>query len=225
MKKTVCLMLCIVMIFGIIILPAAAAEPKKSSVTLADCNAKKIGVLTGSIHDIYAKEHFPDAELEYFSSVGDMVTAVSSGSIDTFSNDLLSAYSLLAEHPEFAYIDEALDYIRTAFAFAKSNEGSELCGEMNAFLSKLEKDGTLSELQDKWLRYDSGDYDVDISDLKGNDRTIVFATSCSGKPNAYYYNNAPTGYERLPGVQLFEKVRKNTRFLAFFGTFLTSIFE
>lgn len=195
MKKFVCLLLCIVMIFGIIILPAAAAEPKKSSVTLADCNAKKIGVLTGSIHDTYAKEHFPDAELEYFSSVGDMVTAVSSGSIDTFSNDILSAYSLLAEHPEFAYIDEPLDYIRTAFAFAKSKEGTELCGEMNAFLSKLEKDGTLSELQDKWLRYDSGDYDVDISDLKGNDRTIVFATSCSGKPNAYYYNNAPTGYE------------------------------
>lgn len=224
MKKTVCLMLCIVMIFGIIILPAAAAEPKKSSVTLADCNAKKIGVLTGSIHDIYAKEHFPDAELEYFSSVGDMVTAVSSGSIDTFSNDLLSAYSLLAEHPEFAYIDEALDYIRTAFAFAKSNEGSELCGEMNAFLSKLEKDGTLSELQDKWLRYDSGDYDVDISDLKGNDRTIVFATSCSGKPNAYYYNNAPHGLRAPAGRTIIRKSTQKYAISRFFRNFFDEYF-
>lgn len=67
--------------------------------------------------------------------------------------------------------------------------------EMNAFLSKLEADGRLKELQDKWLRYGSGDYALDLSDLAENETTVVFATSCSGKPNAYYYNGAPTGYE------------------------------
>lgn len=200
MRKKISLLLCLVMLVSLLggsvsIAGAATAEPAKSSVTLDECNGKKIGVLTGSIHDTYAKKYFPDAELEYFTSVSDMVTAVLSGTIDTFSNDILSAYSLLAEHKEFAYIDDPLDYILTAFAFAKNDKGAVLRDEMNAFLKKLDADGSLKALQDKWLSYGADDYALDLSDLSGNEKTIVFATSCSGKPNAYYYNNAPTGYE------------------------------
>lgn len=197
MKKTARLLLCMLILFGLLAssVSASSPTPAKSAMTIKELDGKKIGVLTGSIHDTYAKTYFPGAELLYYTSVSDMATAMLAGSIDGFSNDILSAYSLLAEHDEFAYIDEPLGYIKTAFAFSKSGNGPALAREMSGYLAKLEEDGTLSKLQEKWLSYGAGDYDVDMSGLSGKEETVVFATSCSGKPNAYYYNNKPTGYE------------------------------
>ena len=197
MRKTVSLLLCLVMMLGIFAVSASASatEPEKSSLTLADCDGKKIGVLTGSIHDSLAKQYFPHAEIQYFTTVSDMITAVLSGTIDGFSNDILSTYALLNENDRLAYIDDALAYIPTAYAFPKTDEGAALRDQMNDFMAAMEADGTLKALQDKWLSYTSGDYDLDLTGLDGNEKTVVFATSCSGKPNAYYYNGAPTGYE------------------------------
>lgn len=197
MKKTISLLLCIVVLCAILVIPAAAAadRPAESTMTLEDCDGMRLGVLTGSIHDTYAKKYFPNAQLQYFAGVSDMIAALQSGAIDSFSNDILSVYALLAENDRLAYINSPLDYMPTAFAFAKTASGEQLRDEMDEFLQKTEKDGSLAALQEKWLSYNSGDYELDMTGLTGNGRTVVFATSCSGKPNAYYYNGAPTGYE------------------------------
>lgn len=196
MKRTLCLLLCLILMAGMFTLCASAdsSGPAVSSKRLEELDGKKIGVLTGSIHDSYAKNYLPNAKIEYFSSVSDMVAAVQNGTIDGFSNDILSAYALLNQNDKVAYIDYVLDYIPTAFAFPKTEQGAAQREEMNAFLAKLEADGTLQQLQEKWLQYDSGDYALDLSDLRGHEKTLVFATACSGRPNAYYYNGVPPSW-------------------------------
>lgn len=197
MRKTVCLLLCLILLLGSLGFSASAAseEPQKSSLTLEDCDGKTLGVLTGSIHDALAKQYFPHAELRYYTALSDMVTAALSGVIDGFSCDILTTYALLRENDSFAFIDEPLTSVPTAFAFPKTAEGSALRDQMDEFLSAAEDDGTLARLQDKWLQYDCADHDVDLSCLDGNRETLILATACSGKPISYYYNGAPTGYE------------------------------
>ena len=174
---------------------AGSAPTEAAPVSLSDFDGKKIGVLTGSVHDAYVKQHLPHAEPQYFSNVSDQATALVSGALDAFSIDVLTARALMAENDKVTYIEEPLGYIDTAYAFAKGPDGEALCRQMNDFLAKLTADGTMAELEEKWLSTGAGDYDTDLSGLTGHDRTLTFATSCSGKPNAYYYNNAPTGFE------------------------------
>ena len=179
------------------------SDPEKSEtedpgatpgLTLDDFSRKKLGILTGSIHDGFAKKRLPEAELLYFSSVSDEATALLSGAIDGFPMDILTVGALMAENPSVTYVDEPFDYIPSSFAFPKNDRGEKLCAEMDAFLAKIEADGTLASLQDKWIAPDAGDHPLDLSSLHG-DETLVFATSCAGKPNSYYFEGAPTGYE------------------------------
>lgn len=162
----------------------------------ANYAGKKIGILTGSIHDKIIKQDYPESELYYFSSVSDEVTALLSGTIDYFTCDILTANSIVTEQESLTYSgNRIVESIPTAFAFSKNEEGSALCAEMDEYLKKLQGNGTLQQLQDKWLIPNAGDYSVDLSGLNDSGRTLVFATSCTGKPNAYYYEGAPTGYE------------------------------
>ncbi len=193
-KRMFYFLLCLLLLAGAFGLTASAADPGTSSHRLEEYAHKRIGILTGSIHDATVSAYLPDAQQLYFSLVSDEVTALGCGTVDAFSCDILTARALMAENSAFTYIDDAMAYMPTAFAFDQGDRGGELCAQMDEFLQKLEADGTLGELQDKWLSIGAGDYDTDLSGLDG-EKTLVFATSCSGKPNAYYYNNTPTGYE------------------------------
>lgn len=192
--RRTCLILCLIFLIGCFGCAGVYGEEKDHQ-SLSEFADRQIGILTGSIHDTCVKKYLPDARLLYFTSVSDEATALVSGTIDAFSCDILTARALMSENQELTYVDEAMDYIPTAFAFAKDDSGSALCGQMNGFLAKLESEGTLKELQDKWLSIGAGDYALDMSGLNDNEKTLIFATSCSGKPNAYYYNGNPTGYE------------------------------
>lgn len=180
---------------GLMVRSGDAVSAKTAPLSLADFDGKKIGVLTGSVHDTYVKRYFPNAEPQYFSNVSDQAVALVSGALDAFSIDVLTARALISENDKVTYLEEPLGYIDTAYAFAKGQDGETLCGQMNDFLAKLTTDGTMAELEEKWLSTGAGDYETDLSGLTGHDRTLTFATSCSGKPNAYYFNNAPTGFE------------------------------
>ena len=197
MKKTICLLLCLIMICASFIIPAAALteQPQASSLTLENFDGKRIGILTGSIHENYANKVFPHSELQYYSAVSDLTAALQSGAIDAFLSDTLTAYTLLAENGRIAIVDPPLDVLDTAFAFAKTPEGGRLRDEMNVFLQAREADGSRAELREKWLVRQAADYGLDMSGLTGNEKTVVFATACSGKPISYYYNGVPTGYE------------------------------
>ena len=185
--------LCAFLLAGSLFPPVSVGAAEET--TLQSFRDKRIGVLTGSVHDACVKECLPDAQQLYFPSVSDGVTALVSGTIDAISCDILTARALIAENPQLTYLDEALAVMPSALAFAQSDSGRALCGEMNAFLEKLKAEGTLAALQDKWLSPNAGDYELDMSGFAENGRTLTLATSCSGKPNVYYYNGKLTGYE------------------------------
>ena len=179
----------------LIIVPAKASDLHGSDEKAEDYDGKRIGILTGSIHDKYAAKYMPSSELSYFSNVSDMALALVSGAIDAAPMDYLTVSALLAENDNLTYLEQPLDYFDTAFAFGKNDKGEKLLAEMNAFIEKITEDGRLQEIQSRWLSFDGKDYTVDLAGLSDNPETLVFATSCSGKPNSYYCEGAVSGYE------------------------------
>lgn len=195
MKKVISVLLLVATIFTFALIPISAAGTTGGSNTLENWDGEKIGVLTGSIHDQYAKRYFPDAEILYFSSISDVIAAVNNGIVDGFFQDVFGIYATLSENDRLTYINDPVDVSPTAFALPKSQRGEEIRILLDEYISKIEEDGTMASLKAKWLTPELNSYDVDISDLQGYEKTIEFATSCSGRPCTYYYNGKPSGYE------------------------------
>ena len=123
--------LTVVLLLGTVIPVSASAVTGTDTVSVADYNGKKVGVLTGTVHDEYARKYLPDSEIVYFSTVSDMAVAVMTGVIDCFSMDILTVKNLMMENSELSYVDEPLDSISTAIAFPKTEDGGKLRDEMN----------------------------------------------------------------------------------------------
>ena len=61
--------------YGVAVIRAEEASSAEE-ITLADFENASIGVLTGSVYDDFAKEHFPGARRDYYSMFSDMIVAV-----------------------------------------------------------------------------------------------------------------------------------------------------
>lgn len=178
------------MLSGLVtVLPALAEGNGKS---LQDYNGKCIGVLTGSVQEDIVRNTLPDAELKFFMSDADSITALLAGNIDGFIAGDLTLDSILKEHRELTYVDAPIYTADTAFAFAKTDEGAALRDKMNEYFASVTADGSMDEILDKWL---SSDHEVDLSGLTAENGTLVLATSATAKPFSYFYNGKVTGFE------------------------------
>lgn len=64
-------------------------ESQHQYTTLSELEDKRIGVTTGSVQAIQARERFPDADLFYYDTTTDMLTALRAGKIDAFAVPLI----------------------------------------------------------------------------------------------------------------------------------------
>lgn len=188
LRKKCCLALCVLMLLSVGV--CAFAEG-----ALADYAGCRVGVLTGSVHDALAQEKIPNCQLSYFTTFSDMVLALQNESLDAFVSDQETLRGMQQQVSDIIAVDEPLATFNTGFVTAKDENGTALRDELSEFLDALEGSGELARLQEKWMTPDAPDYAVDMSGLDGKEKTLVMATSCSGKPISYYYDGQPTGYE------------------------------
>lgn len=195
MKKTVCLLLCIMMIFGTILMPAAAAESGKSPLTLDDLNGKTFGVITGMATDMIYAEYIPGSHLNYFNTTADTINAVKSGQIAGFLDDEPMAKYLVAHTDGLEYIDELIgEPLDTAFFVGKTDFDQKLLGELNEFILKLKSDGTIEEIFDLWYGTEGEKQHLTIP-TEGANGTVKVATYGQTPPVVMYKDGELCGAE------------------------------
>ena len=195
MKKTVCLLLCIVMIAGAIILPAAAAEPAKSPLTLDDLKGETFGVITGMATDMVYEEYMPESQLSYFNTTADTINAVKSGQIAGFLIDEPMAKYIVAQTDGLGYIDEIVGgSFDTAFFVGRTDLDRKLLGELNEFILKLKSDGTMDEIFDLWYGTDEEKQRLVIP-TEGVNGTVRVATYGQSAPIVMYKDGELCGVE------------------------------
>ena len=154
-----------------------------------------IGVMTGTIFDGISSSTFPEAELEYYNAFADMAYLVSQGQLAGYLTDEPLARYTQITFPSVTYIDESLGEANYAFAFAKTDMGTKLRNEMNQFLAKIRKDGTLEEIDSIWFGSDESRKVIDRSGLTGENGTIRVGTSVESAPFTYMVDGEVAGYE------------------------------
>ncbi len=153
-------------------------------------NKSRIGAVSGSVQELYVREHFPDANLLEYSTVSDVLAALTTGKVD---------YAILMESPARMFVRQQSGYrycsnpvFTNAESFILSTENTELLEQINSVILRLKEDGTLDALYKKWA---SGDYDT--SDIPRRDSGRVLKVSLTGtvEPLSFVYNGEIVGYD------------------------------
>lgn len=159
-------------------------------------NSKKIGVVTGSVFDKVAEDNLKSPKISYFNSNADLAVALETGKIDAYVNDEPIWRSLTAKYPDHKLAKQFSDE-EYAFIFKKDDaKGTFLCNQLNEYLAKIKKDGTLKEIDNIWFGNNENLKTVDMNGLTAENGVLSFAVSTDiGAPFAYMKNNSFVGYD------------------------------
>jgi len=131
---------------------ALNSSPAASATTIDELKKAKVGVAAGTTSYTVAKDQLGDANLSVFNTVDDVVLALQAGQIDAMITDLPGAFYVTGAvvddssvTGQFASSDGGDEF---AFVLPK---GSALTPAVTKAVDALRADGTLDELQQKWL--------------------------------------------------------------------------
>ena len=129
------------------------SSPDQSKRTEARSDQKpdswsEIGVLMGSIHERYATNNYPKAEIKSYNTLPDMLMALSTGKVDAAFIDQSSAREILAVNPDFEVLKKNLFMVDIGAGFNQNSDA--LRQDFNRFLKEIKSDGTYEAMVKRW---------------------------------------------------------------------------
>jgi len=172
---------------------AEAEALKALAIKYAD---KTIGVQIGTVFDAIINQYIPEAKIEYYNSNADMALALKTGKISAYVADEPMARLLCQSYTD-QYITGVFEKCPYAYIYPKDTEKTQIIrAQMNQYLSKIKKDGTLEEIDSIWFGDDESLKVVDTSKLTGQNGTLEFSmVSAVGAPFVYVKDNNYVGYD------------------------------
>jgi len=172
--------------------------------SIDDLKEKRIGVLQGSVHDIYATKTFPKATILQYKGPSDMILAVKSGKIDAgiYTSDEL--VELMRRQPEIGIFGSPLFSSDLGLGFHKDNP--ELRSAFNRFLKQIRSNGVYDDMVTRWMK--NGDTRMPcVPKTEPGAPLVVGLVSDNGLPFTAVKDNRLVGFN----IELLE------RFAAFSG--------
>ena len=179
----------------VIVVKNTASSEENGKKTLADFEDATLGILSGSSFDALAKEHFPDAERQYYSLITDMILAVEQGKIDAYISEMPYVTASLWEGAEIEAVEDEITRTSAGYIFRKNGDNSAVREQLSAFICEARENGLLDNLKDKWFGSAEPTDMFDPASLTGENGTLKVAVSPDLKPLAYVKNGTVVGYE------------------------------
>ena len=170
-------------------------EPQRVPVETA-----RIGVMDGSTNELYAEEHYPDAERLGFKNYVDSTAALDAGKLDYAMMDYTSALRFIRSNRDLEIVSDALTDERVCLGISKSQP--ELAKKVSAMVDKYLADGTMEEIISHWIKPDASDYDViEIPKLTDAPK-IKVAIIASREPTTFLLDGQYAGMD----IELIDRV-------------------
>lgn len=113
---------------------------------------KRVGVIIGSIQDITVTHLAPEADIQRYTSMTDMMTALETGKVDVLCQENFTVTANKAIAAVVDTIDAGLPPRSVAACFKLGNTAMQQ--DFNAFLADIRADGTYQTILDRWLKAD-----------------------------------------------------------------------
>lgn len=160
--------------------------------TIEDLKDKKIGVLMGSVHDVYATKNFPSAKIMQYQNVSDMLNALNSGKVDVAFYDHISLKEVLVKNDKIGILAKNVFSVPIAAGFNKDNP--QLKQQFNSFLQEIKSNGTYNDMVDRWMEKDI----VEMPEIKStniNGSLKAGVVSDLGMPFSLMKNGKLVGFD------------------------------
>lgn len=135
-------------------------EDDNSIKSIEDLKGKKVGVLLGNnLHQFLEKwneENGNEIQITPYQDVSGTYNEVALGRLDAFIDVKITAASRIRDEglPLKIYGEDYLVNFDYGFPFVRSEENKEFLEAFSAEIQKLQEDGTLKKLSDKWSAID-----------------------------------------------------------------------
>ena len=174
----------------------ASGESDGIHQSLDELAGKRIGVVTGTIHDSLVQRRLPSAQIVYFTDTSNLLTALKSGKIDAFVWPKSGAIFMHYEDGDITWLDEHLLDADLGFIFPKTEEGRALNEGFSEYIHELRTSGELVTLVEKWFGADEAAKTImDYSALPAINGTLRMATAGTQIPFTYVRDNTIVGFE------------------------------
>lgn len=130
----------------------AIMVPKDSNVkTLSDIKNKAIIVVLGSTSEMNIRLLYPESEILGFRTYTDAFSALRGGRGDVLTTDDTIIYGFIMNNPNYVMLKDRLSSEPYGIGFKKGEESIALRETVNMILKNLEVDGTMQQIENKWL--------------------------------------------------------------------------
>ncbi len=179
----------------ILIVLAGCGSKKENSLieNVDELNGRDMGCMSGSIFDALISKRFPDSEIIYFGSRSELLLGLTSSKIDGFVSDEPVAMMMVKQNEAVAYLDEAIDEVHYGICF--SDDSKDKLAQFNEYLDRLDKNGELKRLQEKWISPEGASRKRQEYELSGENGTLRCVTTPDAAPFSFMSNNIYQGYE------------------------------
>ncbi len=161
--------------------------------SIEDINGKRIGYIIGASYQPQLAELYPSGDLLSFDTYADIIQALKSNRIDAYFADTPIAQCHLKETAGLKIIGEPI--VDDKYAFIVSDENRALCDKINDTIESFEFDGTLNDLQKKWIE-GNGDPDLFFDESIPTPNGILKIGACvDAMPFSYRSGSNMIGYE------------------------------
>jgi len=153
------------------------AEIKLSAID--DIKNKRIGVLLGSIHDSYATQNYPEADILQYQSNSDMLVALNSAKADVAFFDQAALNDVFNANEGIGLLADNVYSVPIAAGFNMKND--ELRKQFNDFLREIKSNGIYDDMVDRWMKQNVMEM-PEIKSVKTNSALKVGVVSDLGMP-------------------------------------------
>lgn len=154
---------------------------------------KSIGVVTGSMHEQVAQEHFHESEIKQFSKQSDMLAALKAKKIDSFVSNVYASKEMKKENPELFVSPVALSEFDCGYALNFNN--TKMQQEINETIKHLKESGKYEEILYKWVDGPEEDWALPTEELTGENGVMRIATNANSVPFSMTVNGEVVGFD------------------------------
>jgi len=129
--------------------------------TLDDFEGALIGTMTGAVTDDILNSRIDGLEFKYYNDTTSIMMALRSGDIDAFASDEPIARLAVAKNKDLALFPEAAQVDSYGLGLAKNSPYTD---QVSAVIEQFQQDGTMEELEQKWIGDDDSVKYLDIED-------------------------------------------------------------
>lgn len=173
---------------------STATQPRIDKLAVLDDIAdKRVGIFTGTVHDRFLAENYPNAKVFRFESTADMMTSLKNNKVDAAMFDLITAGLVLKRNPDLGLLTDDVFDMPLGVGFSKKN--TELLKEFNDFLKAIKQDGTYRKMAERWFVKDADEAVMPAFKEVSSGKKLVVGVSVEDLPYVAVVNDQYVGFD------------------------------